>query len=101
MTRTFVTVGLLLVVGGIGVLSGIAGVVRALERRRPDPAWQPRHPIQKFTGYDQDKAIAAKRRALELEHSKRKLADLRGRPRTEMDGPGPRVVRMERKRRSR
>ncbi len=100
MSGTFVTVGLLVVVGGIGVLGGLVGLMRAIERRRPDPAWTPRTPIQKFTGYDQDKAIAAKRRALELEHSKRKLADQRGHPRADAPG-GPRLVRLDKKRRSR
>jgi hypothetical protein len=97
-----VAVSLLMVIGGIGLLSAIAGFVRMVERRRPDPAWKPRTPIQKFTGYDQDKAVAAKQRALELEHSKRKLADMRARPRSEdQAGGGPRLVRLEKKRRTR
>jgi hypothetical protein len=97
-----VAVSLLMVIGGIGLLSGIAGVIRMLDRRRPDPAWKPRTPIQKFTGYDQEKAVAAKQRALELEHSKRKLADLRARPRAEDGvGGGPRLLRLDKKRRTR
>ena len=101
MSGTFWTVGLLVVVGGITLLSGIAGAVRAWERRRPDPAWQPKTPVQKFSGYDQEKAVAAKHRALELEKSARKLAAKRSEPRGDRDDGDPRkVLRLEKKRRN-
>ena len=93
-------IGLLLVAGGITALSAFAGLVRAWDRRRPDPAWKPRTPVQKFTGYDQDKAVAAKHRANELEKSVRKLAATRSRPRTESEGNGRNVIRIEKKSRS-
>ena len=102
MAGTFFGIGVLLVIGGIVGLSALAAGVRAWQRRQPDPAWQAQNRIQKFTGYDQEKAVSAKHRALELEKSTRKLAAARSQPRPE---PHDRlrdsrtVVRMDNKKR--
>lgn len=100
MSGAFVWVGLLIMIGAITVLSGIVSLARSLQRRRPDPAWKPAGRIQKYTGYDQEKAVASKRRALKLEQSSRKLAAERSKPGSERVRPAPdtNVVRIEKKR---
>jgi hypothetical protein len=89
------------------VLLGVAAVaVRSWERRRPDPAWRGQTPVQKFSGYDQDKGLMARRRALELEKSKRRLAARRSAAapapeRDPRDSDQTKVVRLENARRTR
>jgi hypothetical protein len=95
---SFFAIGVLVVIGGIVGLSAFAGAVRAWQRRRPDPAWKAAPPVQKFTCYDQDKAVAAKRRALELEKSKRRLAAQRSEPQSDPPTGGQKVLRIEKKR---
>jgi hypothetical protein len=80
MAMTVIGVLVLTVAGGLVVLGAIAGAVRAWQRRHPDPAWHAAVRIQKYKGYDQDKAIAARHRALDLETASRKLAAQRSRP---------------------
>lgn len=48
-------------------------------RNRPDPAWQAQTPVVKFSGYDYDKASAARLRALDRAKAARKVADRYGR----------------------
>jgi hypothetical protein len=95
---SFFAIGILVVIGGVVGLSAVAGLVRAWQRRRPDPAWKAAPPVQKFTGYDQEKAIAAKRRALELEKSKRRLAAERSQPQADPPTGGQKVLRIDKKR---
>lgn len=95
---SFVAIGVLIMIGGVVGLSAVAGLVRAWQRRQPDPAWKPAVPVQKFTGYDQEKAVASKRRALELEKSKRRLAAQRGVPQPEPPSEGRKVLRIDKKR---
>ncbi len=97
MAGTFFGVGVLLVIGGIVGLSALAAGLRAWQRRQPDPAWQAQNRVQKFTGYDQEKAVAAKHRALELEKSTRKLAAARAVPHESLR-ENRTVVRMDKKR---
>lgn len=93
MSGAFVWAGLLIVVGAITVLSGIVSIARRLQRQGPDPAWKATTPIQKYTGYDQDKAIASKRRAAKLEETTRKIAAERSRPRSQREPREPRTPR--------
>lgn len=104
MTPTLIGLGALFAIAGFLVIAvGVtAAGVRAWQRRHPDPAWRERVPVQKFKGYDQDKAVTAKHRALEIEASKRKLAAMRSEPRGVERGPRPAtVVRIEKARRAR
>jgi hypothetical protein len=96
--NTFFAVGVLVVIGGVVGLSALAGMLRAWQRRQPDPAWKPAAPVQKYSGYDQDKAVAAKRRALELEKSKRRLAAMRSVPQSDTPSDGQKVFRIDKKR---
>lgn len=48
-------------------------------RNRPDPAAVMQTPVVKFSGHDQDKASAARLRALDRAKAARKLADRYGR----------------------
>jgi hypothetical protein len=95
---SFFAFGVLLVIGGVVGLSAVAGLVRAWQRRQPDPAWKAAPPVQKFTGYDQEKAVAAKRRALEVEKSKRRLAAMRSQPQSDPPTGGHKVLRIDKKR---
>ena len=95
---SFFAIGVLVVIGGVVGLSAVAGFVRAWQRNRPDPAWKAAAPVQKYTGYDQDKAVAGKRRALEIEKSKRRLAAQRSQPQSDPPTGGHKVLRIEKKR---
>jgi hypothetical protein len=56
-------VGGLLAVAVVVIVAGaIACALRARSRRQPDPALRLQRPIQKFTGYDQRKAVAGRER---------------------------------------
>lgn len=79
-------------------MSAVAGLLRAWQRRQPDPAWKAAPPVQKYTGYDQNKAVAAKQRALELEKSKRRLSAMRSQPQSEPPSDPRKVLRIDKKR---
>ena len=101
MTSLLIGLAALVVVAGV-LLGGSALAVRAWQRRHPDPAWHVRAPVQKFTGFDQEKAVTAKRLALDVEKSKRKLAATRSAPTpAERDSRHSKVVRIEKIRRAR
>lgn len=69
-------VALYVVVSAAIALAGVAWLARPLigRQNRSDKAWKPSRTVVKFSGYDQQKAVTARKAALERDARQRKLA---------------------------